>query len=226
MFKTNLSVILLKGLVLLPNCELRIELNNEIDKKIIETAEKYNDGHLLIVSPINPLEEIVEQKNLLKIGTVGKIKLKIVLNPTTVRVVVEGINRVNVSEYINNSENILEASIASNTQFVLNQKDEKALIRKLVGQLEKFIKKVPYMSNSILSQVSNEKSISKISDLVANYLPVSFERKLEYLKTVNPYSRVIMLIEDIKTEEEIIEIDEKIEDQLKRQLDDYKKEYI
>ena len=63
MLKTNLSVILLRGIVLLPHCELRIEINNDIEKKIIENAEKYNDGMILIVSPINPLEEVVSIKS-------------------------------------------------------------------------------------------------------------------------------------------------------------------
>ncbi len=226
MFKTNLSVILLRGIVLLPHCELRIEINNDIERKVIEDAEKFNDGILLIVSPVNPLEEVVKDTDFLKIGTIGKVKLKMELQNNITRVVIEGINRVNVNEYISTANNSFEATIEPTTKFVINQKDEIALIRKLVGEVEGLISRVPYMSNSILSQISDEKSVAKITDLVANYLPLAFERKLEYLKTVNPYTRVIMLIEDIKSEEEIIEIDEKIETELKKQLEDSQKEYI
>lgn len=226
MLKTNLSVILLRGIVLLPHCELRIEINNDIEKKIIENAEKYNDGMILIVSPINPLEEVVSIKDLLNIATIGKVKLKIQLKDEVTRVVIEGINRVNVVEYINAENHTFEANIEPTTRFVINEKDETALIRKLVGEVEGLISKVPYMSNSILNEISNEKSIAKITDLVANYLPLAFERKLDFLKTVNPYTRVIMLIEDIKTEEEIISIDEKIESELKKQLEDSQKEFI
>lgn len=226
MNKTNLSVILLRGIVLLPHCELRLEINNDIERKIIEDAEKFNDGILLIVSPINPLEEVVKNSDLLKTGTIGKIKLKMELQNNITRVVVEGINRVNINEYISTPNNTFEATIEPTTKFVINQKDEIALIRKLVSEVEGLISRVSYMSNSILSQISNEKSVAKITDLVANYLPLAFERKLEYLKTANPYTRVIMLIEDIKSEEEIIEIDEKIETELKKQLEDSQKEYI
>ncbi len=226
MNKTNLSVILLRGIVLLPHCELRLEINNDIERKIIEDAEKFNDGILLIVSPINPLEEVVKNADLLKTGTIGKIKLKMELQNNITRVVVEGINRVNINEYISTPNNTFEATIEPTTKFVINQKDEIALIRKLVSEVEGLISRVSYMSNSILSQISNEKSVAKITDLVANYLPLAFERKLEYLKTANPYTRVIMLIEDIKSEEEIIEIDEKIETELKKQLEDSQKEYI
>ncbi len=228
MVKTNLPVIILRGAVLLPYCELRLELKNEIDKNILEIAENFHDNHVLIVSPYNPIEEDINMKSLPKIATVGKINLKMDLSNNITRVVIEGINRVNVSEYseYSNKEGILEGFITTTTQFAIDPKDELALMRKLIKELELFISAVPYMSNSILAQITQVKSIAKISDLVANYLPIAFERKLEYLKTVNPYTRVVMLLEDIKTEEEIMQIEEKIEDELKKQLDDSQKEYI
>jgi ATP-dependent Lon protease len=226
MVKTNLPVILLRGAVLLPHCELRLELTSDIDKKILELAENFHDNHVLVVSPINPIEENIDSKNLPKIATVGKINLKMELNNNVIRVVLEGINRVNVTDYLGNKDGILEALITSTTQFAISPKDELALIRKLIKEVELFISTLPYMSNSILAQLTQEKSIAKMSDIVANYLPIVFERKLEYLKTVNPYTRVIMLIEDMKTEEEIMQLEEKIEVELKKQLDDSQKEYI
>ena len=74
--------------------------------------------------------------------------------------------------------------------------DETALIRKIQKRVEAYINKVPNASNSILSEISNVNSISKVSDITANYLPIDFERRLEYLNTINPYKRVIMLFED------------------------------
>ena len=126
----------------------------------------------------------------------------------------------------NNEKNILNAVITSTTQFAMSPMDEKALVRKLMRRVETYITKVPNMSNSILAQISDVNSISKVSDIVANYLPIEFDRRLEYLNTVNPYKRVIMLFEDIKTEEEILELDKKIDIKLKKVLDDSQKEFI
>ena len=227
MIKTNLPVILLRGAVLLPYCEFRLELNNDIDKKIIELSEKFNDNNVLIVSPPNPIDENIDITNLPKVGTVAKIVLKMELGNIT-RIVLEGINRVKVEEYVDypNHGNILNAIITATTQFAMSPQDETALIRKLLRRVESYITKVPSISNSILSQISEINSISKISDIVANYLPLDFERRYEYLNTINPYKRVIMLFEDIKTEEEILELDKKIETKLKDSLDSSQKEFI
>ena len=227
MVKTNLPVILLRGAVLLPYCEFRLELNNDIDKHILKLSEDFHDKHILIVSPSNPLEEVIDIDSLPKIGTVAKINMKMELGNIT-RIMLEGVNRVKVEEYVNYGENdsVLNAVITSTTQFAMSPLDETALIRKLNRRVETYVSKVPNISNGILSQISNVNSISKISDIVANYLPIEFERKLEYLNTINPYKRVIMLFEDIKTEEEIVELDKKIDLKLKEALDNSQKEYV
>ena len=227
MVKTNLPVILLRGAVLLPYCEFRLEFNNDIDKHILKLSEDFHDKHILIVSPSNPLEEVIDIDSLPKIGTVAKINMKMELGNIT-RIMLEGVNRVKVEEYVNYGENdsVLNAVITSTTQFAMSPLDETALIRKLNRRVETYVSKVPNISNGILSQISNVNSISKISDIVANYLPIEFERKLEYLNTINPYKRVIMLFEDIKTEEEIVELDKKIDLKLKEALDNSQKEYV
>ena len=227
MVKTNLPVIILKGAVILPYCEFRLDLNNPIDKHILELSEKNHDSHLLIVSPSNPLEESIEIPDLPKLGVVVKVTMKMAIGKN-IRIIVQGLNRVNVLSYedYKNETNILSASITSTTQFAMSPMDETALIRKIQKRVETYINKVPNASNSILSEISNVNSISKVSDITANYLPIDFERRLEYLNTINPYKRVIMLFEDIKTEEEIMELDKKIDVKLKKVLDDSQKEFI
>lgn len=227
MVKTNLPVIILKGAVILPYCEFRLDLNNPIDKHILELSEKNHDSHLLIVSPSNPLEESIEIPDLPKLGVVVKVTMKMAIGKN-IRIIVQGLNRVNVLSYedYKNETNILSASITSTTQFAMSPMDETALIRKIQKRVETYINKVPNASNSILSEISNVNSISKVSDITSNYLPIDFERRLEYLNTINPYKRVIMLFEDIKTEEEIMELDKKIDVKLKKVLDDSQKEFI
>lgn len=227
MVKTSLPVILLRGAVLLPYCEFRLELTEDTDKRILELSQENYDNNVLIISPSNPIEEVINYNELTKIGTVAKISMKMEIGNFT-RILLEGINRVNVDEYIDypNEKGIIDAVISSTTQFAMSPTDEIALTRKLLRRVDAYSSKVPHVSNSILAQISEINSISKISDIVANYLPIEFERKMEYLKTLNPYKRVIMLFEDIKTEEEILELDKKIESKLKDSLDKSQREYI
>ena len=72
--KSNLPVILLKNLVLLPYQEIRVELKNEISKKVTEISKLYHDSEVLVVCPLDPLEENPDTSDLPKVGVVGKIK--------------------------------------------------------------------------------------------------------------------------------------------------------
>ena len=77
MIKTNLPVLLIRNMVLFPNSEVRIEIDSEIDKKVISLAEDYYDNQVLIVNPKDVLEQNPDITELPKVGIVGSVKMKI-----------------------------------------------------------------------------------------------------------------------------------------------------
>ncbi len=230
--KMDLPVIVLRSAVLLPHSEIKLEISNDIDKKILDMAETNYNNQILLVTPSNPLEKEINIKDLPKIGVLAKINLKMELEGKITRVVIEGKTRVNIYDYVSYDDDIpdikatLKANIGNTTKFGITPKDEAALLRKVLKELEDYIASVSYMSNSIVAEISNTKNIAKASDLIASYMPISFERKLEYQKTINPYTRILMVLEDIKKEQEIVELENKIDIEVKRQLDKSQKEYI
>ena len=228
MVKTTLPVILLRGVVLLPYSEIRLEVNNDIDKEILKLSENNHDSRILIVPLANPLDESFDIDELSKTAVMGKINLKMELNNGVTRAVIAGLNRVTVHNYSSYDENskILKAIVGNTTQFAITPKDEMILIRKLLKEFEEFIDNRHDISNSVLSEVAEIKSIAKATDIIASYVPVTYERKIQFLKTVNPYTRLIMLLEDIKKELQIVEIEQKIDTEVKKQLDDSQREFI
>ena len=65
--KSNLPVILLKNLVLLPYQEIRVELKNEISKRVTEISKLYHDSEVLVVCPLDPLEENPDTSDFIEI---------------------------------------------------------------------------------------------------------------------------------------------------------------
>lgn len=228
MVKTTLPVILLRGVVLLPYSEIRLEVNNDIDKEIFKLAEDHHDGHILIVPLANPLDESFNVEELIKTAVIGKINVKMELHNGITRAVIVGLNRVTVHDYTyyNESNKILKAVVGNTTQFAITPKDEAALIHKLLKEFEEYLDSRHDISNSILTEIVDIKSIAKATDIIANYVNITYERKFEYLKTVNPYTRLLMLLEDIRKERQIVEIEQKIDIEVKKQLDESQKEFI
>ena len=113
MIKTNLPVIILKGLVLLPNNEVRIEFADDVTRNIIDVAELFHDNNILVISQIDPLEEDPDIKDLPKVGVIAKIDHKLELPNGLIRVIIRGVKRALVHEYmdLNRTSEVLESIV-------------------------------------------------------------------------------------------------------------------
>ncbi|NLL44658.1 MAG: endopeptidase La [Mollicutes bacterium] len=228
MIKTNLPVILLRGIVLLPNNEIRLEFDNDISKNIIDVAELFHDNNLLVVSQTDPLEEEPEIKELPKVGVISKITHKMELPNGKTRVIIYGKKRAKIYEYLNlnKSTEVLESIVTTDEEATIDPKEEMVLIRKLHRDLENYIRTIPYASNSILALISNVNNLSKMTDIIAPHLPINNQRMQEYLNNFNPVSRAGMILEDIYNEMEMYQIEKNLELKVRKEIDNNQKEYL
>lgn len=228
MIKSNLPVILLKNLVLLPLGEARIEFNNDISKKVIDISKMYHNNEILIVTPINDLEEVPDTSDLPKTGVVAKINSRIDLPNGNSRVVLSGLRRVKVLSYVNysNEKDVLESIVIPFPTINYSEAEETALLRKLMQELEKYISNNPYISNSILSRVKGVNELEKLTDLVANFMPMSNEKRLKLMLDNNRVSRARKLITEINIELAVLELENKIDNELKLNIDNMQKDMI
>ncbi len=228
MTKTDLPVILLRGIIVLPYAELKIDLIEELDTKIIELASNNHDGYVLLVSPLNYLEEKIEINKLPKLGIVGQITKKTTLPNGCIRVTIAGKKRAVINSYMpyDDVDDVFVGNVSAPTRYAIDASDEEALVRKLKQELENYITMVPYASNSILGVVDEINTLSRLADVVANYMPLTFERKHKFLTTINPHTRVMMNLEDIQKELDVFEIEKKLDSKLKAEMDKTQTEFI
>ncbi len=225
MIKTNLPVLLIRNMVLFPNSEIRIELDNDFDKKVISLAEDYYDNQVLIVNPKDVLEQNPDVTELPKVGIIGNVKMKIDMPNSKTRVVISGISRAKVHTYTKD-DNIYDAVISTVDDDGLELKEELAYVRSLVKHVEMYVKEVPYMSNTVLSQVSGINDINQLTDIVALFLPISFERKLEYIEEFSATKRVKMILDDINHDMEVLKLEKEIESGVNKALEESQREFV
>ena len=112
MIKENLPVIILKGIILLPNNEIRLEFDNTPSSNVIDISEMFHDNEILVVNQNNPLEEMPDKSDLPKIGIISKITHKVELPNGKTRIIIKGIKRASIHEYLNHSSDIIESIIS------------------------------------------------------------------------------------------------------------------
>ena len=96
MLKTNLPVLILDDNILFPSCEIKLEIDDSITKKILTLSESYFNGHLLVI--------FYDKKNyspseLPKIGVISQIKLKLDMPNNMVKLTLKGISRAKIEKY-------------------------------------------------------------------------------------------------------------------------------
>ena len=225
MVKTNLPVLLIRDMILFPYSEIRLEFDSENDKKLISLAESIYDNNILVINPIDILEQEPDLDELPKLGVVGEIKMKIDLPNGKTRIIISGMNRVRVHVY-NQEDGIIEAMTSNILPEELDITEEIAYSRSLTKHVEVYVKEIPYMSNTILSRIAGITNTSKLTDIVAASLPISFERKQEYLNELSSTIRVKMILDDINQDMEIVKLEEKIEDEVNKSLEESQKEFV
>ena len=227
MLKTSLPVVILRNSVLFPKSEIKLEFGNELSKNIINEAEFFHDGNILVTCVANPLEETVKKNNLLKVGVISKIVRKIDLPNGNTRVILKGISRALVEQYLNvETDEIMESIISFPSKIEITKEKEEVYIQKLLKELDSYIEDVPSISNSFLSDIINNHSLEDITDLIIPHIPVNQDRLLEYLKEMNCLRRFEMILADIYREKEKFSIETNIDLKVQQGIDNKQREYL
>ena len=223
--KSNLPVLLLKNMVLFPYNEIRIEFDSDNEKKILSLAESCYENSILIVNPSDNLESDPEIDELPNYGIVSKIKMKLDMPNGKTRIIISGESRAKIFAY-SKDEGIYEALYSNMPMEELSVKEEIAYVRALNKHIDVYVREVPYMSNTILSQTAGINNIDRLTDIVVLYLPINNERKQEYLKESSATVRVKMILDDINRDIEILKLEQKIESDVAIGLEQTQKEFV
>ena len=222
----NIPVILLKNLVILPNQEIKLELNNVISGKAINDASSNFKSEILVVAPMDLLEEEPSVDDLPKVGVIAKIKNKID-NDGVIEIKLRGLKRVAVNKYYQEKNNeVLYSEVMYIDLPALVEDEENAILKKLVDTLKKYINISKGISNDILNFVSNNKDLNKITDAITSFLPFNIGKKLEYMQEINPVKRAKALIKDMNEEIKGIEIDNELEEKIDESLQNDQRKFI
>ena len=225
MTQTNLPVLYLRDSVLLPHNDIRIEFSDELNKNILDIAESNYDNYILLINLSDPLEVEPDTGILPRIGILGRIKSKLSLPNGIMRVVLTGIDRVEIVS-VNNNDNILNAFVIPTKEYDYDEAEAAALRRVLYRKLDEYIDISPYMSNTVIGRITEVKNISKLSDIIVSELPLEYKDSFKYIQIVNPMYRIKEVISDLSKETITVRLENEIEDSLKVKLEEEQKEYM
>ncbi len=226
--KENLPVLLLKKLTLLPLQEVRLELNNDLSKKIIDLSLESYGKKILVILPVNSLEVSPSINDLPVVGILTTIVTKIELPNGNYRVVVKGLNRVKVFNYFTykNDKSILISNVKRLYIETEEGTQKVALKRKLIELTKRYIKLNPQVSNSILNKITDKESLDNLTDLIVNFMNLPPNKRTIYMNQFNEIERAHQLIKELNIELEIIKLNNKLDFEIRNDFEQEQKEYL
>ncbi len=223
----NLPVMLLKGIVLLPYQDVKLDLSSNISSKVIDVAINKYDSNILVICPTNPYEEAPDISDLPNIGVIGKIINKLELPNGNIRIVVSGVKRVKISQFIHRREDsdILTSEFNEVELPRFDEVEETALRRKIIELLDDYID-ISMSGNSILASIRSTNDLDKLTDLVVSFMPFSLSKKLLYMREINELHRANALVYDLSIELQVAQLDAKLDDVLRNEFEENQREYV
>ena len=171
-----------------------------------------------------PLNEDIAVEDIFEMGAVAQIKVSTPLQKGTYRLTLDVKYRA-AREEILETEPAYIANVTGVTEYSADDKEEYALLRTAIETVEKYIKSNGKGVMKLADSLSKGYNAPVFSDVVANVLPISIERKQEYLETIEVNHRLLMLVKDLHAEVEIVQLEEKIERDVKESFDAAQREY-
>ncbi|MFF2595697.1 endopeptidase La [Priestia megaterium] len=221
--KLTMPLLPLRGLIVYPTMVLHLDVGR--DKSVQALEKAMMDDHLVcLVSQKDMGIDEPTKEDLYRTGTLAKIKQMLKLPNGTMRVLVEGLNRVTVTELEDSEEYFVVHVEKQNEEHQVDVED-KALMRTLLDYFEQYIKLSKKVSVETLSTVSDIEEPGRLADIVASHLPIKIQLKQEILEITDVKERLNTIISHIQDEQEVLQLEKKIGQRVKKSMERTQKEY-
>ncbi|UKS64229.1 endopeptidase La [Rossellomorea marisflavi] len=221
--KRTVPLLPLRGLLVYPTMVLHLDVGRERSVQALEKAMM--DDHMIFLTTQKDSDiDEPTQDDFYEMGTLTKVKQMLKLPNGTIRVLVEGLNRGTISSY-SNDQGFYEVEVDEYSDSEQKDSELDALMRTLLNYFEQYIKLSKKVSAETYSTVADIEEPGRLADIIASHLPLKIKEKQHILETQDIKERLQMVIEIINNEKEVLSLEKKIGQRVKRSMERTQKEY-
>lgn len=220
----GLPAIAVRGIVPLPNNEFRIEIGREISLKALEVCEKKFNNQVILLIQKDHLVTDVTKDDVKPIGVKAEVTLKLKLPNNNYKVKFNILSRVEIVDFIETEPYFMVETKDFETIGV-EEAEQEALIRSVVAEVAKNKQTVLNNPDDVIKAVSSGANCEQIADIIAFNIKSTSVDKYRYLEEPSLRKRMEFILEDIAREKQIGDIENKINQEVKKSIDESQKEY-
>jgi ATP-dependent Lon protease len=217
------AVLPLRDIVVFPHMIVPLFVGREKSVQALEYVMQ-NDKQILLLTQKSPSEDDPKADDLYNVGVVGTILQLLKLPDGTVKVLVEGGERVKIAKFKDEKE-YLEAEIS-----VIKDKSDvneelEALSRAVMTQFEQYVKLNKKIPPEVIVSVNQIDEPTKMADTIASHLALKLSQKQDLLELANTQERLEQIYSFMEGEIGVLQVEKRVRNRVKRQMEKTQREY-
>ncbi len=213
----------LRDIVIFPHMVAPLFVGRERSINALEHAMS-SEKMIFLATQKDPKIDEPSERDIFEIGSVGSILQLLKLPDGTVKVLVEGKRRATVKQYLSNDEYFL-VELEPFDELKTPSLEEEALLRTILEVFDQYAKLNKKIPQEILNSIRNIEDASQLADTIAAHITLKLLDKQKLLEEINPVKRLESLYELMRSEIEILQIEQRIKSRVKKQMEKTQKEY-
>jgi ATP-dependent Lon protease len=220
---SDLPILPLRGTVLYPELILPIMVGRKRSVRLIDEAMEKDRIIGVVTQKRSEIEEPKEDE-LHQFGVAALILRMIRELDGSQRVIVQGISRIKIQEYLQRDP-YYKARVEIIQESSVSGVEIDAMMMNLKGLFQKAVEYAPYLTSELGTMVNNTRSSTILADLIASSLNINASEKQRLLEIVDVQERLNQVHLLLNREVQVLELGNKIQSQVKEDMDKTQREY-
>jgi ATP-dependent Lon protease len=213
----------LRGILVFPYMIIHLDVGREKSIGALEES-MVHDRQIMLATQKEAQNDAPNPEDIFEFGTVAEIKQLLKLPGGTIRVLVEGLHRAKITNYMD-LDPFYKVEIEEFAETEAKTPEVEALTRTAIHQFEQWVKLSKKIPPETLVSVVVVEEPGRLTDLIASHLSLKIEDKQALLDAVDIKERLSKLCEILGREMEILELEKKINVRVRKQMERTQKEY-
>ena len=224
--RSIMPILPLRGLTAFPHMMLNFDVGRDKSMKSLDNAMS-KDQHIFLVAQKEIRTDNPKPDDIYLIGTVAKVKQVLKFPGNNTRVLVEGIYRAQILNFLH-TEPFIEAEVEELLTPAVRENSVKyeALVRSTQELFSEYIEFAPKLSNDVMLNVISAETMGDLADYIAQSIPSKFTNKQMVLEELHPYKRLSLVHKLLVRELEIFKVENNIAGKVQEQIDKNQRDYF
>ncbi|WP_342221965.1 endopeptidase La [Candidatus Fukatsuia endosymbiont of Tuberolachnus salignus] len=221
--RIKIPVLPLRDMVVYPHMVIPLFVGREKSIRCLEAAMD-RDKKIMLVAQKEASTDEPCIKDLFSVGTVASILQMLKLPDGTVKVLVEGLQRANITTLSDSGEHF--AAFAEYLKpALMDEREQEVLMRTAINQFEGYIKLNKKIPPEVLISLNSIEDAARLADTIAAHMPLKLTDKQAVLEMFSVTERLEYLLAMMESEIDLLQVERRIRSRVKKQMEKSQREY-